>query len=395
MTETQNMKISTHCVLACMYFLLLPTTIAVNSAGNSILKIATIPIAAYFVITIIFSKKILQLNSVHLLLCIFTFSMLVPLFVKSDDASINTVVGYFLNAALFLCITVVQYNKKELILLENVQVLLLCVLVGLTLFASGKVVDRTTLMIFGQTSDPNYFVGFFVFPLTITLKKIVQSKYRILYVILALLSVYCVFLSGSRGGLLAIVVTIIAFAMIYPPKIRTKIFLCLTGFGFVLLAWLVVAPFLPENITERMTLEQVLETGGSGRWDIWKSMLNEIMNSSKELLFGRGFETKHQLFIGGKRYLVVAHNHVIQIIYNNGILGLMTFAVLAIGCLLRCIRKRKTVAIAIIGMMALSVSLSFNPTTRTFWNLIAYAALNFPEKECFVSTEEINLSEED
>lgn len=44
-------------------------------------------------------------------------------------------------------------------------------------------------------------------------------------------------------------------------------------------------------------------------------------------------------------------------------------------------RKRSTVSIAIIGMLALSVSLSFNQTTRTFWNLVAYAALNFSRSE--------------
>jgi hypothetical protein len=31
--------------------------------------------------------------------------------------------------------------------------------------------------------------------------------------------------------------------------------------------------------------------------------------------------------------------------------------------------------------MALSVSLSFNQTTRTFWNLIAYAAFAFPDSD--------------
>ena len=43
-----------------------------------------------------------------------------------------------------------------------------------------------------------------------------------------------------------------------------------------------------------------------------------------------------------------------------------------------CLKKRKVVSIALVGMMALSVSLSFNQTVRTFWNLIAYAAFSFP-----------------
>lgn len=394
MDEIKNMKISMHCILACLYFLLLPTTIAVNSVGNSFLKLATIPIAAYFVITIIFSKKILQFNEIHLLLCIFTFSMLFALFITPNEDSVNTVMGYFLNAALFLCLTVIKYNKRELLWLENVQVLLLCILVGLTLFSGGTRAERTTLMIFGQTSDPNYFVGFFIFPLTITLKKIVQSKYRVLHLILALLSIYCVFLSGSRGGLLAIIVTLMAFALIYPPKIKLKFFICLASLAFVLLTWLVSAPFLSENIIERMTLESVVETGGSGRWAIWKTMLDEIINSPDELLFGRGFDASPRIYFDGTKCVPAAHNQVIQLLYDNGVLGLITFSLLVVGAFLYCIRKRKSVSIAIIGMLALSVSLSFNPTTRTFWNLIAYAAFNFSENEYFVFTEKLNLSEE-
>jgi hypothetical protein len=52
------------------------------------------------------------------------------------------------------------------------------------------------------------------------------------------------------------------------------------------------------------------------------------------------------------------------------------------------------VAIAIVGMMALSISLSFNQTTRTFWNLIAYAAFAFPENKYPNSEGKTKLSEE-
>ena len=395
MREFQNMKIGTHCIFACLYFLLLPTTIAINSAGNSYLKLASIPIAAYFVVTIIISKKPLQFNSIHFLLCLYTLSNLLTLFIKYDTNSINTVIGYFLNTALFLCLTVVRYNKKELSLLENTQVLLLVILVAITLFSEGKSFDRTTLMIFGQKSDPNYFVGFFIFPLSVTMKKIIESKYRLLYILLVLLSIYCVFISGSRGGLLAIIVLIIAFALISPDKIKNKIIVLLAGVSVILFAWIFVVPFLPENIIARFSVDSVIETGGTGRWYIWKSMLAEIVNSPNKLLFGRGFYMMHEIFLNGKWKEAVAHNQIIQVLYEQGIVGLISFIMLTVGCFMHCIKKRKTVSIAIIGMMALSVSLSFNPTTRTFWNLVAYAALNFYENEYPIPENNLELPEED
>lgn len=381
MNILKSRKIGAHCILACLYFLLLPTTIAVNSAGNSFLKLATIPIAAYFLITIIFSQKTLQFNAVHLLLCIYTLSTLITLFVSPDTVSIYSVMGYFLNAALYLCLTVVRYNEEELSFMENVQVLLLLILVTITLFSSGKLADRTTLMIFGQKSDPNYFVGFFVFPICVTLKKVIESRWRILFGILLSLSVYCIFLTGSRGGLLAIVATIAAFTLIYPEKAGRKALILLAGCVFLLFAWLAAVPFLPDNIISRMTIENVIETGGTGRWGIWRTMLREIKYSQSSFLLGRGFDSMNKIFMDGKWTSAVAHNQLIQVLYNQGIFGLIAFLSLTVGCFLRCMRKRSTVSIAIIGMLALSVSLSFNQTTRTFWNLVAYAALNFSRSE--------------
>ena len=85
------------------------------------------------------------------------------------------------------------------------------------------------------------------------------------------------------------------------------------------------------------------------------------------------------MMVAGKEVLVVAHNHMIQVLYDQGIVGVIAFLMLVICCIVRCIKKRKCVAIAILGMLALSVSLSFNPSIKSFWNLIPYAAFAFPK----------------
>ena len=89
----------------------------------------------------------------------------------------------------------------------------------------------------------------------------------------------------------------------------------------------------------------------------------------------------HRMLKHGNLVDVVAHNHVIQTVYNQGLIGLLSFLLLTGAGFFRCVKRRKMVSIAIIGMMALSISLSFNQTTRTFWNLIAYAAFAFPDSE--------------
>ena len=350
MQKLPKQQISVHCVLACLYFLLLPTTIAINSAGNSILKLATIPIGAYFLLTIFLSNKKLQINGVHLALLLFTLSAVASLFCDNSSESMDFVMGYILNAALYICISAIPYNKAELELMENIQVLLLVILNLMTLFSNGTRFERTTLVIMGQTSDPNYFVGFFIFPLTIALKKIVSGKGLILHLALIAVSMYSIFFLG--GGLV-----------------------------FLWILWKVFMPILPENIVERMSLEAVMETRGTGRMDIWMSMARQIVNQPENLLLGRGINAKHRLFLAGAWENTYAHNQILQITYNQGLIGLLSFLVVTGVGFFRCVQRRKTVAIAIVGMMALSISLSFNQTTRTFWNLIAYAAFAFPDSD--------------
>jgi hypothetical protein len=379
MQLSANRQISPHCILSCLYFLLLPTTIAVNSSGNSILKLATIPIGLFFLVTLILSDRKLHINGVHLALLLYTLSVVSTLFLKTDSVTIDNVIGYILNAAIYICLAVIPYNQTELELMEKIQILLLVILNAMTLFSGGTEDDRTTLMIMGQTSDPNYFISFFIFPLTVALKKLVSGKHTFLYLMLIALSMYSVFLSGSRGGFLAIAVTIAGFAVLYPSGFAGRFLFLIGGLVLILVLWILFKPVLPEQIVERMSVEAVVESGGTGRWDIWKSMLREIADQPEKLLFGRGITSLHRMLKHGNLVNVAAHNQVIQTLYNQGLVGLLSFLLLTGVSFFRCLKRRKTVSIAILGMMALSISLSFNQTTRTFWNLIAYAAFAFPD----------------
>ena len=371
-------NIGMHCILASLYFLMLPLTISVNSAGASFLKLATIPISICFLISLFFYKKEFQINIVHIALCAYTVVTVFTMFVNPTRDNLNYVIGYFLNAALFLCISIVEYNESELKLFEYVQIALLIIITAITFYNDTTVHDRTTLSIFGQKSDPNYYVGFFIFPLTVTMKKIYTGRYRLFYIVLAFLAVYAIFLSGSRGGLLSILVTITAFATIYPKKKITKIIVLVCMLLSVFIFWNVIKPFLSDTVVDRMSISAVVETGGTHRTEIWASMIDEVKNSSWEFIFGRGIGVLHPIMIAGKEAWVVAHNHVIQLLYDQGIVGVIAFLMLVISCIFRCIGKRKCVVIALLGMLAISLSLSFGPSVKFFWNMIPYAAFAFP-----------------
>ena len=121
MQTLETRQISPHCILSWLYFLLLPTTIAVNRAGKSILTLATVPIGLFFLVTLILSNRKLQINGVHLALLVYTLSAISALFVDATDTSIDYVTGYILNAAIYICLTVIPYNKAELELMDMIS----------------------------------------------------------------------------------------------------------------------------------------------------------------------------------------------------------------------------------------------------------------------------------
>ena len=107
-------QVGMHCILTALYFLMLPLTIWTNEYGASLLKLLTIPIGGYFLISFIFYKKEFQINMVHLLLLFYTISTLLTLFVDRSANSVEFVIGYFLNAAIYICISIVSYNEREM-----------------------------------------------------------------------------------------------------------------------------------------------------------------------------------------------------------------------------------------------------------------------------------------
>ena len=370
------------CILVCAYFLALPLTITINAAGNSFLKLLTIPIAGYFAVSWFFYREKLELNIVHLLSFVYLITVVMTLFADRSPVALQYVRGYFETIGLMFLITMRKYTENEIKAFEITQLTLLGVLITLGFIGADWYGDRNTMIIFGTTSDPNYFVGFFLLPMAVALKKMRENKiYTVVCAVLLALGVYMVFSSGSRGGLLALVIMIMTFVFINAKGTKQR----LAGIGVVIAAaiifWTIVIPILPEDVSVRFSIKNVIETRGTARGDIWLSMFDTIKNSSWELLRGRGIFVFHEMMINGRRASVVAHNQFIQSLYNQGIPGFITFILMSFSAVFRNIKKRGYISAAMLGILALSMTLTINPSIKAFWNLLMYAALSFEKQE--------------
>ena len=383
-SKLKKADIGIACILACIYFLALPLTITTNSSGNSFLKILTIPVAGYFAASCFFYRKKLELNIVHLFSFLFLITVVMTLFADNSALSVKYVLGYFETIGLMFLITIRKYTANEIKAFEITQLLLLGVMVTLGLVGADWYGDknRNTMMIFGTTSDPNYFSGFFILPMAVALKKLRENKiYTVICSVLLVLGAYMVFSSGSRGGLLGLAVMIMTFVFINAKGTKQRIIGVGAAIAAAIIIWLVVIPILPEDVAARFSIKNVVESRGTGRGDIWISMLKTIKNSTWELLYGRGIMAYHEMMMDGELVRVVAHNQIIQSLYNQGIPGFIMFILMSFAAVFRNIKKRGYISAAMLGTLTLSMTLTFNPSIKAFWNLLIYAAFSFDISE--------------
>ena len=130
-SKLKNFDVGLSCILACIYFTALPLTITINAAGNSFLKLLTIPIAGYLAASLIFYKGKLELNIIHFFSVVFLISVVMTLFADNSSTSVQYVLGYIQTIALLFLITVKKYSKNEMEAFEITQLVLLVILIWL------------------------------------------------------------------------------------------------------------------------------------------------------------------------------------------------------------------------------------------------------------------------
>ena len=183
----------------------------------------------------------------------------------------------------------------------------------------------------GFYNDPNFYVAQILAALSGILALILQEKKGKKLVFLgtvALFLLYCGFLSGSKSFILtsALILLLWVGAII---KMRGR-----TGAKVALLAFLTCTVIfiatsamfgdLIEVIMTRFSYANNMDSFTTGRTQLWKNYIYEILSNIKVFFMGKGFTN---LKVNGR----ASHNTIIQIFYQFGILGVPVI-VYWIGC---------------------------------------------------------------
>ena len=171
-----------------------------------------------------------------------------------------------------------------------------------------------------------------------------------------------IFISGSRGGLLAIGVGIL-FLLLFNNKSKTYnkvIFIVI----LILLIYIIM-PYLPSNIVNRLSLSAIAEDKASARFEIWEYAFNKFKSESVfHMIFGNGFLSfKNVLGIRS-----VSHNLFVQTLIEGGIVMIMILVSLFVKIIKYFKNNNSAFMISfVVSLLIMSCSLDVI-VSRFFWN---------------------------
>ena len=239
--------------------------------------------------------------------------------------------------------------------------------------------SRQVLQLFGQTTDPNNQAAFTVIGFAIGLYYLISmKKRRVFFAFFALINVLATFLTGSRGGLVAIVGVTCIYIWLYMKDGKYKALvialIILATFGLSVL----LPRVLPADVYNR--LFETIDTGGSERTEIWANAWT-LINNPINFLFGSGWGS----YWGHNEYRVVLHNTFLSTLCDTGMVGFLLFFAPMAKLARFFLRNRQTLPLVIFsaGMIPCLFLEAINK--RFFWNAIIFLFMYY---EWYVKTQD-------
>ncbi len=378
-------EISPDCLAVCLYLVFLPGTIVETPVG-SLLKAVTIPVILILFYKLFFGEsKPIRFNAIQGVYVLYTAYTVWELLLLNTETSQTMTKDMVLTCAAIVLMSMRVYNSTERDFMEKTWIAVGIISLYFGLFSTREMFDegRTAVFILGFYEDPNQFCGYFIMSIMIYIKRILnRSKLTPLYVVLLLLTLYAVLKTGSRGGLIGIVAGIALFVLLGIKSLKSKIALIAGGMICALFVVQVVFPLLPQTVQERYSVERVAEDKGSGRFEIWKYLIEYTAEKPERMIHGGGLYSTADAMENSGLGLSArwAHNQFIQVFADQGIIGLSLFLLFVALCFFRNIRKNPEFACAFAAVMALSLSLTFY-VFKPYINIVIMCAMTFETQE--------------
>ncbi len=286
-------------------------------------------------------------------------------------------IAYILNMALF--IAMINYTPRSSCDITE-QLCRYSIVAGIyatfIFFSRGldSLIDGTRLTLADTANSNEVARGLSIVFIVLLCNLFLFRKNKLINIALMLVSVGIVFLTGSRSAFIAIVATSLILFMMFTTdkKTRKKAFFIS---AICVVALIGVYIYLQNNfplLMERFTLDEISETGGTGRVDIWRAFFKDYFPN--HFLIGIGFDPYnmfHAAYLSnGEGH--GAHNILVETLSRTGVLGLALFGAYFISYFKRATKKVHTnkyiiYSLAIVMLVMISGIGENGLTARFLW----------------------------
>ena len=282
------------------------------------------------------------------------------------------------NILAILLFSFVKYNKRDIEIITNGLVLSGWFTILLLIFFAEPLGNtlRMSIVIGGVSQDPNDLIGYLFFTIIYYFAFFTSGK-KILNLVLLVPFIIVILLTGSRGGLLAVLISMMTYLAITTKSLKkfafNTIFAILVLFVFLNIANILI----PTEILERYTFDFIFNDQGAGRFTIWDSILIHWKNSPfSRQLFGWGSGTI-RLFTYRN---TVAHNLWFEALIEIGFFGTCVLFLFFFTYLKKAYKDNFYVLFSVlIGLIVMTLSLSlysYKPIWNTFLMILIITRYN-------------------
>lgn len=285
-----------------------------------------------------------------------------------EEASIS-IYTMALMALLTLLLGQYQLSSKQIIRILDFYLLVSASLVILGLFFSRPITEdnetRNVVYLFGLAPDPNNLLTLYSVCFSISIYyALFLKRMRIINYVLTLLSVYVIFNTGSRSGIIILLfLTSILFWYGQKDKpLHSKVKITIVAILILFVIYLLMPVFLSDSVYDRiMGKGELAFMDSTGREVRWSTALNEWLNSN--ILFGLGLGS------------APAHSTFITMLVALGIIGYTFFLIFIFGTVIKIIRQGNVLALLLFVSPMLQSFFIDAQNKRFFWNGIIFPYL--------------------
>lgn len=310
--------ISLDTILLGLYFLVLPFDFIGSDFGSITKLMALLPVGFTLLCNVIRNMKInMYLLIIFVLYYVMNYVSVLwaPIPIWAEQRAETLILNYLM---IIICTSVPKTSKEILFLEKSIVASIVWILLFVGFNSTSSINGRLFLDTGNYHQDPNYLCGFLIFPILYLVKKLIAKKNKFFSVLMIMLMLYIIFLTGSRGGLLALIFALFAYFICQEGKNMSTKIIALTIVSFLILVAIML--FVPDEIMQRYNLSYTLNDGAAGRFDIWKELWKKHQNFDIwQKWFGVGANNVRYFSFNHK----VAHNLWIETLIELGIFGLV------------------------------------------------------------------------